>query len=99
MPYHCTGFTYEEFGTVARILNCSYIQQADLSEHAACIDYFGPFSNEKLLVNLAIDHNGEEKKDDESAPEKNCKRFVQSANTTKTETFFPADKKMKPDFS
>ena len=50
VPYHCTGFTYEEFGTVARILKCSYIQQAELSEHAACIDYFGLFSNEKLLV-------------------------------------------------
>ena len=95
VTYHCNDFTYEEFGTVAKILNCSYIQQAELSKHAACIDYFGPFTNEKLLVNLAIKHDGEEKKEEDSATEKNCKQFVQSANTTKAESLFPAEKKIK----
>jgi len=97
VPYHCTDFTYKKFGTVARILNCPYIQQAELSAHAACIDYFGPFTNEKLLVNLAIDRTGEEKKEDDSYTQKNCKRFVQSANTTSAKSLLPANKKMKPD--
>lgn len=39
----------------------------------------------------------EEKKEDDSSKQKNCKPFVQSANTTSAKSLLPAVKKMKPD--
>ena len=104
ITYHCSDFTYEEFGTVAKILLSSYIQEEDITKHAGCIDYFGPFTNEKLLVNLAIEKKQEEeegrKKEGESNTEvKNCKRFVQPSNATNAESMFSAEKKAKSDSS
>eukprot|EP00985_Skeletonema_marinoi_P005293 scaffold2282_cov136-Skeletonema_marinoi.AAC.3 len=104
ITYHCSGFSYEEFGTVAKILLSSYIQEEDITKHAGCIDYFGPFTNEKLPVNLAAEKKEEEeegrKKEGESNTEvKNCKRFVQPSNATNAESMFSAEKKAKSDSS
>eukprot|EP00984_Skeletonema_dohrnii_P006676 scaffold2374_cov78-Skeletonema_dohrnii-CCMP3373.AAC.7 len=81
-------------------------KEEDITKHAGCIDYFGPFTNEKLLVNLATEKEEEEeeeegrKKEAESNTEvKNCKRFVQPSNATNAESMFSAEKKAKSDSS
>ena len=102
ITYQCSDFTHKEFGTVAKILLSSYIQEEDITKHARCIDYFGPFTNEKLLVNLAsIDRKEEEaeeqaKKEGESDEEKHCKRFVQPSIVSNAESLFSAQMKAKP---
>jgi len=73
VTYECTEFSYQEFGTVAKILNRSCIDEHCIRDHAACIDFFGPFANENLLVNLAL----ASKPDNE---EEACKRFVMPMN-------------------
>jgi hypothetical protein len=102
--YHCTFFGYQEFGTIAKILLSSYIQEEEITKHSACIDFFGPFANAKLLVNLAVedDEEGEKKEEEPGAEseEKNCKRFVQPSHVTNAGSLFAADnKKVKMDSS
>ena len=96
VTYHCSDFTYDEFGTVAKVLLRSYVQEDDISKHATALDFFGPFAAENLLVNLAVEQGKEEAKDSE-ADEKTCKRFVQPTNVQNIDD--PASKKAKSESS
>ena len=70
VTYSCTDFTFEEFGTVVKILLRSYVHEDDINRHAHAIEFFGPFAAENLLVNLAVEQP-------DADPEKTCTRFVQ----------------------
>ena len=58
ITYTCHGFSYEEFGTVFRILTRQRVSDTEILTHKAAIDFFGPFKAEHILVELAVD--GEE---------------------------------------
>lgn len=73
IEYECTDFDFDEFGTVYKILMRTYVEEDCIRQHEAAIDFFGPFSNENLLVNLAL----ESKPTDAEA---SCERFVKPAN-------------------
>jgi len=53
--YECTEFSFDAFGTVARILQRSYVGEHMVERDQACLDYFGPFKVENLFVDLAVD--------------------------------------------
>ena len=75
ITYACSDFTYEEFGTVAKILLRSYVQEDEIKKHADALDYFGPFAAENLLVNMAVEQD--KTKPPVGSEEKSCKSFVQ----------------------
>ena len=54
ITFECIDATYEEFGTVFRILSRMHISAAELTEHRATIDFFLPAMRlEDVLVDLA----------------------------------------------
>ena len=55
VPFICRDFTYEQFGVVASILNRCYVDIDSIKKEKACLDYFGPFNVENLLVDLALE--------------------------------------------
>ncbi|KAL3904666.1 MAG: hypothetical protein SGILL_009979 [Bacillariaceae sp.] len=70
VTYECTNFTFEQFGTVAKILLRSYVHEDEISKHADAIEFFGPFAAENLLVQLAVESTAVEES-------KACQKFVQ----------------------
>ena len=75
VTYNCTNFTWEEFGTVAKILQRMYVHEECIRRHAECIEFFGPFPNENLLVDLSLDaqKNTTSSSKDEKVPAKKIK--------------------------
>ena len=57
VPFVCRDFSFEQFGVVARVLNRCYVDEASISHDKACLDFFGPFKVENLLVDLALEPN------------------------------------------
>ena len=57
VPFVCRDYSYEEFGVVVKILTRSYVDEASIANSQNCIDYFGPFSVENLLVDLAVEND------------------------------------------
>lgn len=86
VPYACADFSFDEFGTVAKILLRSYIHENEVRQHADCIEFFGPFRAENLLVNLALEPKGP------VDPEASCQRFVLPANADDGDKKLPAKK-------
>ncbi len=84
--YQCTNFTFEEFATVAKILQRAYVNEEAIGNHASCLDFFGPFEAENLLVNLALE------KTTLGPDPPSCDRFTKSAEG---EQKLPARKKNK----
>jgi len=83
IPYCCTKFSYEEFGTVAKILGRAYVNEDNLRKHTRAIRYFGPFENANLLVDLAAKQQPLSKNDDvNNKEEASCERFVKPPNAT-----------------
>ena len=55
VSYKCTNFTFDEFGTVFKILQRAYVHEEEIRQHAECIEFFGPFLVENLLVILSLE--------------------------------------------
>lgn len=55
VTFLCTDFTFEQFGVVSRILNRCYVDEGSISRAKDCLDYFGPFDVQNLLVDLALE--------------------------------------------
>jgi hypothetical protein len=51
--YECNDFSYAEFETVYKILNCSFVSREELESRAAMLDFYGLLDSRKLLVDLA----------------------------------------------
>jgi hypothetical protein len=69
VTFLCTDFTFEQFGVVSRILNRCYVDEGSISHAKDCLDYFGPFDVQNLLVDLAL----EDSVGDAEPPEKKQK--------------------------
>ena len=52
LHYECSNATYEEFGTVYKILQQSYVSADDVHRHAKLIDYYA-LDKRSILVDLA----------------------------------------------
>lgn len=72
--YSCEDFTFDEFGTVAKILLRLHVDEEAINKHATCLDYFGPFAAENLLVRLALE------KTTLGPDPPSCSRFTKSAD-------------------
>ena len=55
VTFLCTDFTFEQFGVVSRIFNRCYVDEGSISRAKDCLDYFGPFDVQNLLVDLALE--------------------------------------------
>ncbi|KAL3909167.1 MAG: hypothetical protein SGARI_002736, partial [Bacillariaceae sp.] len=86
VEYECVRFSFEEFGTVAKILLRSYVQESDIKAHAECLDYFGPFKLNNLFVSMAL-----EPKDDEATPPRKKQARLKSDNDEKQQQDEPMD--------
>ncbi|KAL3784152.1 hypothetical protein ACHAWO_006366 [Cyclotella atomus] len=60
VPFVCNDFTFEQFGVVARILNRCYVDEASITKGKPCLDYFGPFNVENLLIDLALEPSSDQ---------------------------------------
>lgn len=69
VEYKCVQFSFEEFGTLAKILQRAHVGENELLQHAACLDFFGPFPTEHLLVDLALEEEEYEEDDDDNDDE------------------------------
>jgi len=78
VTYECQDFDYDMFGVVEKILNHSYIGEDAIIAAKQCLDYFGPFKYENMLVDLSLDSKAKEETGD--APPNRKK-----ARTEKTE--------------
>ena len=56
----CLDFDFDKFGVVEKILNRSYVDEKSILAAKECLDYFGPFRYENILVDLSLEA-GEEK--------------------------------------
>ncbi len=52
--YECKDFDFETFGVLVKIFNSVYVEEEELAKAMDCLDYFGPFSTECILVNLSL---------------------------------------------
>ena len=52
VTYQCTNFDYVAFGVVYNVLNRPYVSEDDIIDHQECLDFFGPFAPQNLLVDL-----------------------------------------------
>ena len=58
--YKCTDASYDEFETIFKILNRSYVTPTSVRSHAALIDFYG-MDRRRILVDLAThEHKDEE---------------------------------------
>lgn len=78
VTYECQDFDYDMFGVVEKILNHSYIGEDAIIAAKQCLDYFGPFKYENMLVDLSLESKAKEETGD--APPNRKK-----ARTEKTE--------------
>ena len=53
VTYECRDFDYDTFGVVEKILNRSYVEEKEINNAKACLDFFGPFKAENILVDLS----------------------------------------------
>ena len=51
--YECRDFDHSSFGVVEKILNRSYVEEKEINDNKACLDFFGPFQAENILVDLS----------------------------------------------
>jgi len=53
--YKCPpDITFEEFGTVYRVLRRMHVESDSVMAHSAALQYFGPFDRSEMLVDYAI---------------------------------------------
>jgi len=55
IEYECTNFSFEEFGTVAKVLRRAYCSEGQISAHKRALDFFGPFDLSSILVDLSTE--------------------------------------------
>ena len=60
VTYECQDFDYDMFGVVEKVLNHSYIGEDAIIAAKQCLDYFGPFKYENMLVDLSLESKAEE---------------------------------------
>ena len=53
VTYECRDFDFDTFGVVDKILNRSYVEEKEIHDAKACLDFFGPFKAENILVDLS----------------------------------------------
>lgn len=53
VTYECRDFDFHTFGVVEKILNRSYVEEKEINSAKACLDFFGPFKAENILVDLS----------------------------------------------
>jgi len=86
VSYTCSDFSFEEFGTVAKILQRAYVHEDEIRSRADCIEFFGPFRAENLLVNFALERKAS------ADPEASCQRFVKPTSIKDGDKKLPAKK-------
>jgi len=60
ITYECHDFCYDAFGVVYNIMNKAYINEFSIESYQTCLDYFGPFNTQDILVDLAVVEHEEE---------------------------------------
>ena len=57
VKYQCTNATYDQFGTVFRVMTRQHVTEDEIIENESLLDFFGPFAvaGGKILVDLAAD--------------------------------------------
>lgn len=55
VPFVCKDFSPDDFSAVAKILNRCYLDEDCIKRAWDCLEYFGPFNCENILVDLALD--------------------------------------------
>ena len=55
VTYECRDFDFDTFDVVNRILNRSYVEEAAILAAKDCLDFFGPFKYENMLVDLSLE--------------------------------------------
>ncbi|KAL3937273.1 MAG: hypothetical protein SGARI_002183, partial [Bacillariaceae sp.] len=64
VPYECRDFSHEEFGVVAKMLHHSYVNEQMVEQAKACLDFYGPFRTEDILLQLSLEQTKEGGQDD-----------------------------------
>ena len=59
IAYECLDFDYETFGVIDKIFSQSYVNEDELVKAKNCLDFFGPFKYENILVRLALEEKTE----------------------------------------
>ena len=70
ITYECRDYDFESFGVVEKVLNRSYVDEQLIHDAKDCLDFFGPFKAENILVNLALESNAETKKSATGSPQR-----------------------------
>jgi hypothetical protein len=70
VTYECCDYDFETFGVVEKVLNRSYVDEQLIHGAKDCLDFFGPFKAENILVNLALESNSEAKEGATVSPQR-----------------------------
>ena len=92
VPFVCHDYTYEQFGVVVKVLSRCYVDEDSIKNAQDCLNYFGPFRLENLLVDLALEPRVDE--DDAEPPEKKQKEESSGSgdsDMSEDSDFFDAD--------
>ena len=53
VKYDCTDASYEQFGTIFRVMTRHHVTEQEIANNQGLLDYYGPFAREQLLIDLA----------------------------------------------
>ena len=90
VTYVCQDYDYDTFGIVEKILNRSYVDENSILAARDCLDFFGPFKYENMLVDLSLE-SAMGKENESSSPDKKKARKEKTSKDEDEDEAFDMD--------
>ena len=95
VTYECLDFDFDTFGVVEKVLNRSYVDEKSILAAKECLDYFGPFRYENMLVDLSLEAGEEKTSPDRKKARKDGSTFDRQSTLAELRPLRVKELKMK----